>query len=55
MVDDHIVPWTQRGDMTYAEWDAPANHQVLCKLHHDQKTHAESRGQVGQPTVPPPF
>lgn len=56
--DDHIVPWSQRGDMTYAEWDAAANHQVLCKPHHDKKTHAESRGRVGQPrptTGPPPF
>ncbi|MFR4758362.1 MAG: hypothetical protein ACLT9P_09970 [Evtepia gabavorous] len=44
---DHVIPF--RGD-----WDlfvSPANHQSLCKFHHDQKTareQAESRGKGGQ-------
>ena len=46
-VVDHVIPF--RGD-----WDlfvSPANHQSLCKFHHDQKTareQAESRGKGGQ-------
>lgn len=42
-IDDHRIPWTQRGSMTEAEWDAPANHQGLCKPCHDEKTAAEAR------------
>lgn len=46
-VVDHVVPF--RGD-----WDlfvSPANHQSLCKYHHDQKTareQAEGRRKGGQ-------
>ena len=46
-VVDHVIPF--RGD-----WDlfvSPANHQSLCKFHHDQKTareQAESRGKESQ-------
>lgn len=47
VVVDHVVPF--RGD-----WDlfvSPANHQSLCKYHHDQKTareQAEERRKAGQ-------
>ena len=41
--DDHIVPWSQRGTMTDAEWDAPANHQGLCLDHHNAKTATEAQ------------
>lgn len=35
---DHIVPLAEGGDRY--DWD---NMQSLCKPHHDQKTHADSR------------
>ena len=46
-VVDHVVPF--RGD--WALFVSPANHQSLCKFHHDQKTageQAEGRRKAGR-------
>ncbi|MCI5499212.1 MAG: HNH endonuclease [Clostridiales bacterium] len=46
-VVDHVVPF--RGD--WALFVSPANHQSLCKFHHDQKTareQAEERRKAGR-------
>jgi len=41
--DDHIVPWSQRGRMSFVEWDRRENHQGLCVDCHMAKTLDESR------------
>lgn len=46
-VTDHVIP--HRGDHALF-WD-PANHQPLCKRHHDQKTAREDGGFGNAPLV----
>jgi len=36
---DHVIEWTKRPDLAFE----PTNQRTLCRLHHNRKTHGNSR------------